>query len=248
MALRNANAKFEDQEAGGAAVADAPAASAAAPAPAAQAPKTTAVATAPTAGGALMASALKRNTALDDLQNVIDGSMLETMGFGAFPRVTVDTGGFAMDKTKPLGRKIEVELMSWNFVTLITTGEKDNKEADKLIRSSYDGINVVGGGTVEEYLKQLKVDGYDKASTKKYIELYANLLWTAELGEVAPDDQRMVQISLSPQSVNRWGPFLLDARIRSSKGVAVSPRMVLGSERKTIGANTFGVVVFGDKR
>lgn len=245
MALRN-NPKFEEEEAGAdTAVVDKPSApDAAAP----QAPKSTAVTTAPSAAGAVMASALKKNTPLDDLQNIISPDMLESMGFGAFPRVTVDTGGFAMDKTKPLGRKIEIELMSWNFVTLVTANEKDNKEADKLIRSSYDGVNLVGGGTVASYLEELKVEGYEKASTKKYIELYANLLWSAEGGEVPVDDQRMVQISLSPQSVNRWGPFLLDARIRASKGVTVSPRMVLGSERKTIGANTFGVVVFGEKR
>src|SRR6185369_7867291 len=107
-------------------------ASAPAPAPAAAAPAPSASREVATQATGAVALALgKKDTALDKLEGQIDLPTLESLGFGAFPRITVDQGGFSENKTKFLGGTIEVEVMSWNRVTLITTGEKDNKEADK---------------------------------------------------------------------------------------------------------------------
>lgn len=196
-----------------------------------------------------LSQALKANTALDDLQNLITPDMLESMGFGAFPRITVDQGGFSRNKTEFLGHKIEIEVQSWNFVTLVTAGEKDNKEADKLVRSSYDGINIPAEGcTVDEYIRQLRNDGYDKASAKKYIEIYASLLWTEKLGQVDADDVKLVQVSVSPQSAAQWGRYLLESRIKAARGGNVASSVVIGAERKTLGSNTFGVMNFGVKK
>ena len=195
-----------------------------------------------------MALALKKPTGLDEAQNVIGIDMLETMGIGAFPRITVDQGGFSEDKTKELGKAIKIELLSWNYVTLITTGEKDNKEADKLIRNSYDHVNVTGEGcTVDEYIARLREQGYEKAGSKKYVEIYANLLWTSNGGAVAPEDVRMVQLSLSPQSVSQWQRYLLESRMKSAKGLPVPTEITIGSVRKTLNSNTFGIMNFGAK-
>ena len=113
------------------------------------------------------ALALKKGTVLDELQNVIESEMLEGMGFGAFPRITVTPGMFNENKTKLLGSKIEIEILSWNFVTLVTAGTQNDKEADKLIRNSYDGINITDEGTtVEAYIAKLKAMDYDKAGSK----------------------------------------------------------------------------------
>lgn len=202
------------------------------------------------ANNTALAAALKRSTALDDLQNVISADMLEGMSIGAFPRVVVDLGGFTnKTNSKFLGTKVEIEVLSWNFVTLITAGEQNNKEADKLIKNSYDGINIVGGhGLVSDYVESLKVQGYKNATAKKYVEVYCNLLWTEKDGEIPEDDQRITQISVSPQSVALWGAFLLQQRVNAQRGKTVGNRFVMQADRKTIGANTFGVIQFGGRR
>lgn len=221
---------------------------AAAPAPAPAKPAaTTAVAVKP-AGAVVALSSLR--TTLDDSQNQIDGDALEAMGFGALPRITAAPGAFQIDKVAT-GDKIEVELLSWNYSTLITTGVKDrnNSEANKLIKTSYDGINLIKGeGPVVTYIERLKAEGYKDAGSRKYIEIYANLTWTSKNGAVAAEDQKMVQLSLSPQSVARWQAYLLEKRMHSRRGLEISSVFVIESESKTIDGNTFGIMKFGVKR
>lgn len=244
MALRNAGTTpaFESEE-GDTTVAEKPAA----PNAAAAAPNP-ATAVKVVAGGAI-ASFVKTNTVLDEMQGAIGIDMLETMGYNAFPRITVDQGGFSENKTKFLGNKIQFELVSWNFVTLIGCNEQNDKEADKLVRSSYDGVNLPnGGGTIDAYIASLKAQGYEKANTKKYVEMYGDLVWTEKSGDVAAEDRKLCQLSVSPQSVAQWGPHLLNARRKQSKAVEVTPLLTLEAERKTIGANTFGIINFAGKR
>jgi len=195
-----------------------------------------------------LAQALRKGTSLDESQGVIDIQTLETMGIGAFPRVTVDQGGFSENKTKFLGAWIDIELMSWNFVTLITTGEKDNKEADKLIRSSYDHVNLPNGeGTVADYVTALKEDGYDGTNTKKYIEIYGSLRGSDKGGAITDDDIKIVQISVSPQSVKQFQRFLLESKMKAFQKKDVTNKFRIGSERVTQGSNTYGVMNFGIK-
>lgn len=193
-----------------------------------------------------MALALRKSTGLDDAQFVIDAKQLEQMGVGTFPRVTVDQGGFSRDKTDFLGSWIKIRLLSWNPVTLVTAGEKDDKDADKLIRSSYDGVNIAAEGcTVNEYLAKLR-ENYENASIKGYVEIYAELL-TFDKDKAPTDEPPMVQISVSPQSVKQWQRFLLESRMRAARGVPPQMEFCIGSKRVTQGSNTYGVMEFGFK-
>ena len=228
-------------------VADPPAQAATAPVsttpPAASTAATTAVAARPS--NAVTSGAFARGCRWDALQDVLGVDMLEDLGFGAFPRVTVDQGGFNRDKTNFLGERIEFQPESWNFVWLVTTGEKNNKEADKLIRTSYDGVNITDGGTVDEYLKQLKLDGYKSAETKKYVEMYGMLVARTEKGirtEIPAEQRKLVQVSVSPQSVKTWAGFILSSRMRKGAGVEDGPVLVMDSNRKTLNGNTFGII------
>lgn len=204
----------------------------------------TAVITAPTNRSVAPLSA---KTVLRGLQDVISQVDLQSMGFGVFPRVTVGLDGFTVGKEKELGKKIQFEVISWNFVWIITPGEQNNSEANKEIRTSYDGVNLNGHGqgTIEAYVKHLKeVGGYDKAASKQYVEVYANLLWSEAKGDVAPEDQQIHQISLSPQSVGQWQRYMLEAGMRKMKGIEDSNVVFATQERKVIGVNKFGVAVF----
>ena len=97
---------------------------------------------APSTGTAV--SPLTAGTAIKQLQNAIPTTELENLGIGVFPRITVGLDGFSRDKTKELGKKIAIEVLSWSYVWLVTAGEQ-NEEANRLIRTSYDGKNLKGG-------------------------------------------------------------------------------------------------------
>lgn len=191
-------------------------------------------------------SPLTAGTVLKQLQNAIPTTDLEALGFGVFPRVTVGLDGFSIDKTKELGKKIKIEVLSWSYVWIVTHGENNNAEADKLIRTSYDGVQLKGGeGSVADYIKYLKdSEGYEKAAVKQYAEVYANLLWTEAAGDVAPEDLQIVQVSLSPQSVGQWGRYMLESGLRRARGIEDSNIVVLTQEKKVLGSNKFGVAHF----
>ena len=198
---------------------------------------------APSTGTAV--SPLTAGTAIKQLQNAIPTTELENLGIGVFPRITVGLDGFSRDKTKELGKKIAIEVLSWSYVWLVTTGEQNNDEANKLIRTSYDGKNLKGGeGSVEDYVKYLKSEGYDKAQTKQYAEVYANLVWSEVGGDVKSDEQEIVQVSLSPQTVGQWGRYLLESGLRKAKGVEDSNIVTMTQEKRVIGNNKFGIATF----
>jgi hypothetical protein len=196
-----------------------------------------------------LASPLKSvQTTLEGLKDVIGGSDLEAMGIGVFPRITVGLDGFSIDKSKDLGKQIKVEVLSWNYVWLVTTGEQNDSEANKLIRTSYDGVNLKNGeGLVTDYVAHLKSEEYDKATCKQYVEIYANLLSSEEKGDVDPENQAIHQISVSPQSVGKWAAYQLETKMRKLKGIADSNIVVLNAEKKILGPNKFGIINFAAK-
>lgn len=209
-------------------------------APKTEAPQTTAVAAARTTA---VSAGLTNNTILKQLQNAIPTEELETIGYNTFPRITIGTDGYTVNKTRRLGEEITIEVLSWSYVTSITAGENNNPEADKLFRSSYDGINLTdGSGTVEDYIKYLKAEGYDKASAKKYAEVYCNVLSNGKNEQIEPEE--IFQLSLSPQSVAQFCRFMLESGLRIRKGIPDSGRIKLGTEVRVKGANRWGVAMF----
>lgn len=210
---------------------------------------TTAIATAQTRA---VASPLSQATALKALQWAIPAADLEGMGIGVFPRITVGLDGFSRDKDTELGKQIKIAVLSWNPVWLVTHGEQNDAEANKLIRTSYDGVNLKNGeGTVASYIQQLKLDGYEKASVKQYIEIYCNLIehqdGRGNPVAVPDEEQEIVQVSLSPQSVGQFQRYLLESGLRKARGIEDSNVVVLKQERKILGSNKFGIATFSAK-
>lgn len=185
-------------------------------------------------------------TMIKQLQNAIATEDLEAMGVGAFPRITVDLGGYKVDKEDKLGEAIAVEVLSWNYVDLITVGvQNPTAEENQMIRNSYDGVNLSGGqGTVVDYINFLKSKGYDKAQSKRYCELWANVVWSEKKGDIAPDEQCLHQVSLSPQSVQQWGRYLLESGIRKTKGIENDNVVTLTQQSKKFGSNQFAISTF----
>lgn len=192
-----------------------------------------------------LSAGLATKTTLDHLRDVITAEMLESISFGAFPRIVVSPGQFSVKGDgKLLGDEVDILVQSWNYVTLVTAGEQNNKEADKLIRTSYDGVTLAGTGgeTVADYIRSLKAQGYDKAAPKKYLEIYCNVIRTGKHGPV--NDGKLYQVSVPPTSTGPWGVFLLSQKMAQNGGATVSPNVRLKAGSKTGNGNTWGVIDF----
>lgn len=204
---------------------------------------TTAIAKAATTGVGKVARYVPAYTTY---ANVISPEDIEAIGSGTFPRVTCDVGGAQLDKREELGKVIKLELVSWNYRYVVTTGAKtDDSEANALVRFSYDGETISGTGQkIAEYIAFLKMEGYDKANVKTYLELWGNL--SAKNGQdISPETRQMVQVQLSPQSVNQFKRFQLEKGMKISRGFCEEdPMITLTVEKKTIAPNSFGIFVF----
>ncbi len=167
------------------------------------------------------------------------------MGVGGLPKITADLGGFVMDE-KLLGSKLKIQLLSWNEKFAVVTGVQD-AEASEFFKVSYDGVNLVGGGNVEEYLSWLKnVKGYEKASKKRYIDIWGFLTYANDK-DLPEDECKTVNVQVSPFSVSKFHAFQLDLGIRQGRGMTVSDTIVLNAERGKMGSNNFGYITFSAK-
>jgi hypothetical protein len=182
--------------------------------------------------------------AFSEFENAIPLEDVAAMGVGAFPRITVDTGGFSEDN-KDLGKEIRLELMSWNNRYMIVPGTKDD-ETKKFVKISYDGETISDTGeSVKDYLQHLKVvQEFKDANCKQYIDLWGSLVYAS--GEIIPEeDRKIVQIQLSPQSVKQFKAFQVQVGFAQAKGVKKdSSVLVLKQERKDLNGDKFGIVKF----
>lgn len=228
---------FEDDNAApAAAVADAkPSPS---PSDVAKADATTAIAQA--SAGAVATKPLKATAAFSEYENA-----LPDVDFGTFPRVTADLGGFEMDK-EVIGETIKLELMSWNHRYVVTPGS-DNKEANQLVKYSNDGQTLSDGSgvSVQDYLATLKeVHGYDGASVKGYMDL-TGLLVEANGKAIPEDDQEVVQVQLSPQSLKQFNGYRITKGIMEArKGVQTGNTLTLKRERSEYNGKKFAYISF----
>lgn len=198
-----------------------------------------------TAQRSAVAAPRKFSGALCDLQNVIPVEDVEALGVGAFPRVTVDLGGFMLDKEE-IGTEIKVELISWNFRHMVTTGSND-EEAKKKVKISYDGETCTSGESVNDALAAFKEEGYEGAEKKLYVDLFASLV-SRKGAEIPEEDRPLVQVQLSPESVKKFGAFRVDLGYKQAKGlVSATPIITLRSQRGEWKGNRYGFCTFALK-
>jgi hypothetical protein len=170
---------------------------------------------------------------------------LPEVDFGTFPRITADLGGFEMDK-EVIGDTIKVEMMSWNN-RYVVTPNVDNKEANGLVKYSNDGVTLSDGSgiTVQEYLNTLKtVHGYTDASVKTYMDL-TGLLVSKGSEEIPEDEQVVVQVQLSPQSVKQFNGYRITKGVfEARKGVQTGNVLTLKRERNEYNGKKFAYISF----
>ena len=107
-----------------------------------------------------------------------------------------------------LGRWAKIRLLAWDFHTEISPGSQDKNSKDFVAYSKEGRIvdHVIGeelkswvGKSVDEYVNYLRTtEGFDKASSKRFVDLSAALLGTdSGDGPVGT----VIQITLSPSSI-----------------------------------------------
>lgn len=181
--------------------------------------------------------------ALHDKYQVLSLQDVEAIGFGTFPRLTVDLGGLMLDKTE-VGKTAKLEVISWNFRHVITTNSQD-PEAKEKTRISYDGETIQGSGeSVQAYIDGLKAEGYEKAGSKLYCDLWGNLIFTEKQGDIPLDKQQMVQVQLSPQSLQQFKRYQLERGLKESRGMEPSTMVTITAERREFNGNRFGLMLF----
>lgn len=206
--------------------------------------KSTELAPAPVNTGVAVSPAANSKSFFKSIKDAISPDDLKNMGMNSFKKVTIGLDGFSIGE-KELGKKIAIDSVSWSHIWFVTTGEQSSPETNKAVRTSYDGVNLDNGeNTVEGYLEFLKSEGYEKAKKKQYIELFGDLIWTEKDGDIDPEDQELVKISLSPQSCDAWTFHMLQSGRRAVKGIPENPVVTLTQEKRTFGSNKFGVASF----
>ena len=107
-----------------------------------------------------------------------------------------------------LGRWAKIRLLAWDFHTEISPGSQDKNSKDFVAYSKEGGFidHVIGeelkswvGKPVAEYVEHLRtVEGFDKAGSKRFVDMSAALLGTdSGDGPVGT----VIQITLSPSSI-----------------------------------------------
>lgn len=250
MALRN-KPGFEAEETTAAAPATNAEATAehqpdSAPAPASTPSASTAVAqAAPTA----MAVGGKYKAALQEYANVIDPT---SVSFDTFRRVTVGLDGFSDENEVEMGKRIRLQLMSFNERYICSPGKQD-AESNELVRYSLDGKTIdETGESCADYIKKLQeVDGYPDASLKKYMTLYGFLVATevkGELVEIPAEDREIVSIQVPPRSVGKFTRFQIEDGVKVSQGILQPTDVLVLTQGKVKGkTTTYADITFGRK-
>lgn len=207
-----------------------------------QAAATTAIATAAATSSAVSTQVGSRfSAALQEFSYAFSMEDVRSIGLAA-PRITVDTGGFAKDGAD-LGKSLILQMLSYNPRYLVSAGVQGD-EGKALVRFSYDGITIDGENTtLKDYVAQLKLEGYEKASIKTYFDLWA--IVTSGSDEAADVIGEMVCLQLSPQSAGQWKLFCIAQGVKMARGLAKETDTIkVGVERVKMGSDTFGRCTF----
>lgn len=178
---------------------------------------TTAIARAATT--AVGSPARKFSGAFAAAKDVFDTSTVSALSM-ATPRITAEQGSLRKSRTEKLGTVIRLEVISWNYRWALGCGEdKMNDEMKELFRVSYDNETVEGEGcTVAEYLDNLKAQGYPKAKTSPYGDLFGYITWTDLKGDIPEDEREMVLVQLSSTSLGNWTAYNVSRGLLEARG------------------------------
>jgi len=214
---------------------------------ASEAPPQNAVATRPAARqGAVSVGGqgLGLASPFDSLENNIPPGEL---AFGSIPRYTASNGLIQDSDKFKIGSWVQFEPVSFNYSYMMAPGSQD-EDAKEFLKFSYDG-EMCNDGTMsmKEALEAAVAAGFKTAAIKRYIELFGILLGAEKLPDESPALNKLVMMSLSPESVKLWNGFKVQTAVQCKIG-RMKPedlRVVTAVVNvKTYGNNTFSCFNF----
>lgn len=164
----------------------------------------------------------------------------------ATPRITSEQGFLYQDRTTKKGSTIRLEVVSWNHRWALGCGEdKMNDEMKAAFRVSYDNKTVDGEDcSVEDYIANLKAQGYEKAKVSPYGDLFGFIV-AVDGKEIPVDDRELVLVQLSATSLGNFTGFCVTRGLLESRGsVEPSALVDITADARTKGSNAYTVMTF----
>ena len=188
---------------------------------------------------AVTTPAAKFEISFKDKNNVFDTATVEGLSLAA-PRIKGEQGSFFMGE-KDLGAVIQFELISFNNRWAIGTGE-DDKEAKDYFRVSFDNETISGhpGVSVAAYIESLKAQGFSKAKSSPYLDVFCFVTWSEKTGDIPVDERQICILQCSQTSLGAFTAFATTRGLLESKGLA-KPLDVIEAhaEKRVSGSNKY---------
>jgi hypothetical protein len=197
-----------------------------------------AIAKAATTGVVLAKAPTKLQLAFSDKNAVFDVSTVEGLAL-AVPRVKGEQGSLFQNDVE-LGAELQFEIVSVSPRWVIGTGE-DDKEAKDFFRVSYDNHTISGHNvTVDDYLEDLKAQGFSKANKSPYLDIFGFVTWSEKKGHIAAEDRELAFLQCSKTSMGAFTAFATTRGLLESKGVAQPLEFIeVHAEKRINGSNKY---------
>ena len=145
----------------------------------------------------------------DDIENAFVAE------FGVLPKIKASNGNCIDSDGKLLGDSIDVQMLSWNRQFVV--GPCANEAPSELVKYSYERESFAdGSGGLNEYVQELKAEGWVNAAVKEYFEIVCVLNASAKPSDLVGE---MVQLQLSPTSVKAFDGFRLQTAFKIARGL-----------------------------
>ena len=143
--------------------------------------------------------------------------VVETASFGDFPQIIASQGAFSEGGSsgKELGKYIMFRPIQAKVKKVCSPNSNDD-EAKEYFAAAYVGEPTMDGRSIEECLEDAKAAGYEKASLKDYVDLFAYVESCETNSEDFADE--VVILQLSPMSKIEWQKFSKKLEIKAAFG------------------------------
>ncbi len=145
----------------------------------------------------------------DDIENTFVAE------FGVLPKIKASNGNCIDGDNNLLGDSIDVQMLSWNRQFVV--GPCANEAPSELVKYSYERDEFAdGSGSLNEYVQELKAEGWVNAAIKEYFEVVCVLIDSTKPSDLVGE---MIQLQLSPTSVKSFDGFRLQTAFKIARGL-----------------------------
>lgn len=143
--------------------------------------------------------------------------VVETATFGDFPQIISTQGAFQEGGSsgKELGKYIMFRPIQAK-IKKVCSPNSNSDEAKEYFAAAYVGEPTMDGRSIEECLEDAKAAGYEKATIKDYVDLFAYVVSCETNSEEFADE--VVILQLSPMSKIEWQKFSKKLEVKAAFG------------------------------